>query len=40
MGQKTSDANFFVIKITFGVDNRDTVAVFRNPESLRDEQAC
>ena len=40
LGQETDDANFFVIKITFGVENRDTVEVFRNPESLRDEQAC
>jgi hypothetical protein len=28
------------VKITFGVENRDVVEVFRNPESLRDEQAC
>jgi hypothetical protein len=40
LGQETADANFFVIKISFGVDNRDTVEVFRNPESLRDEGAC
>jgi hypothetical protein len=40
LGDETDDANFFVIKITFGVENRDTVEIFRNPESLRDEQAC
>jgi hypothetical protein len=40
LGEEADDANFFVIKICFGVDNRDTVEVFRNPESLRDEQAC
>lgn len=40
LGEETTDVNFFVIKITFGVDNRDTAEVFRNPESLRDEQAC
>lgn len=40
LGEETDDANFFVIKISFGVENRDTVEIFRNPESLRDEQAC
>ena len=29
-----------VVKFSFGVDNRDTVEIFRNPASLRDEQAC
>jgi hypothetical protein len=40
LGQETDDANFFVIKISFGVDNRDTVEVLRDPESLRDEGVC
>jgi hypothetical protein len=40
LGKENADANFFVIKIVFGVENRDTVEIFRNPESLRDEQAC
>ncbi|RIK73056.1 MAG: hypothetical protein DCC67_18350 [Planctomycetota bacterium] len=40
LGEETTDTNFFVIKISFGVDNRDTVEVFRNPASLRDEGAC
>jgi hypothetical protein len=40
LGQETDEANFFVVKITFGVDNRDTVEVYRNPASLRDESAC
>lgn len=39
LGEETSETNFFVIKINFGVGNRDTVEVFRNPESLRDENA-
>jgi len=40
LGREDTEVNFFVVKITFGVDNRDVVEVFRNPESLRDEQAC
>jgi hypothetical protein len=40
LGLETTDVNFFVIKITFGVENRDVVEVFRNPRSLRDESAC
>lgn len=40
LGQETSDANFYVVKITFGVNNRDIAEIFRNPESLRDESAC
>ncbi|HEX6961787.1 MAG TPA: FecR domain-containing protein, partial [Lacipirellula sp.] len=40
LGKENAESNFFVIKITFGVENRDTVEIFRNPESLRDEQAC
>lgn len=40
LGQETTDVNFFVVKIAFGVENRDVVEVFRNPRSLRDESAC
>jgi hypothetical protein len=40
LGEENTEENFFVVKITFGVENRDVVEVFRNPESLRDEQAC
>ena len=40
LGEETTDVNFFVVKITFGVENRDVVEVYRNPESLRDEAAC
>jgi hypothetical protein len=40
LGLETTDVNFFVIKISFGVDDRDVVEVFRNPRSLRDEAAC
>ncbi len=40
MGEENTEANFIVVKITFGVDNRDVMEIFRNPRSLRDEQAC
>ncbi len=40
LGQESTDVNFFVVKISFGVENRDVVEVFRNPRSLRDESAC
>jgi hypothetical protein len=40
LGEENTEENLFVVKITFGVDNRDVVEVYRNPESLRDEQAC
>jgi hypothetical protein len=39
LGEEDTDANFYVVKISFGVDNRDIVEVYRNPESLREEQA-
>jgi len=40
LGTENTEVNFFVVKITFGVENRDIAEVYRNPESLRDEQAC
>ena len=40
LGQEDTTTNFFVIRITFGMGNRDRVEVFRNPESLADESAC
>jgi len=40
LGQENTESNFFVIRITFGSGNRDRVEVFRNPESLTDEEAC
>ncbi|MEX2309883.1 MAG: FecR domain-containing protein [Pirellulales bacterium] len=40
LGQETSEANFFVVRMTFGPGNRDRVEVLRNPESLIDENAC
>ena len=41
LGKENTEVNFFVVvKISFGVDNRDTVEIYRNPVSLRDEQAC
>ena len=32
LGEENTDANFFVVRITFGEGNRDRVEVFRNPE--------
>ena len=40
LGVENRNTNFFVVKFTFGVDNRDCVEIYRNPESLRDEQDC
>jgi hypothetical protein len=40
LGQENTETNFFIVKITFGVGNRDRVEVFRNPASLVDESAC
>lgn len=40
LGEENTEVNLIVLKISFGVDNRDTLEVFRNPESLRDEQTC
>jgi ferric-dicitrate binding protein FerR (iron transport regulator) len=40
LGAESTEPNFFVIKIAFGVGNRDTLEIFRNPASLRDEKEC
>jgi hypothetical protein len=40
LGVESDEPNFFVIKVSFGVDNRDTVEIYRNPASLRDEREC
>jgi hypothetical protein len=40
LGAENTETNFIVVKITFGSGNRDRVAVFRNPESLVNEEAC
>ena len=40
LGIESSEPNFFVVKIAFGVGNRDTVEIYRNPASLRDEKEC
>lgn len=40
LGAENSEVNLIVIKITYGVANRDVVHVYRNPESLRDESLC
>ena len=40
LGSETTDATLFVLKITFGKSNQDTIEVFMNPESLWDESRC
>ena len=40
LGREDDEANLFVVKVSFGIDNRDLVEVYRNPASLRDEQSC
>jgi hypothetical protein len=40
LGDENTKTNFFVVRITYGSGNRDRVEVFRNPESLLDEDAC
>lgn len=40
LGEEDTEVNFFVVKISFGLSNRDIVEIYRNPESLRDESAC
>ncbi len=40
LGTEDTKANLFVIKISFGAGDRDTVEVFRNPASLDDEEQC
>jgi hypothetical protein len=40
LGNESTEVNFLVVKFSFGVDNGDAVEIFRNPASLRDEQAC
>ena len=40
LGVETTDVNLIVVKIEFGVGNRDEVTVYRNPKSLLDESAC
>jgi FecR protein len=40
LGQESTETNFFVVRITYGVGNRDRVEVFRNPKSLVDEGEC
>jgi hypothetical protein len=40
LGVESNEPNFFVIKIAFGVGNRDTLEIHRNPLSLRDENEC
>jgi hypothetical protein len=39
LGAENTETNFFVVRMTFGAGNRDRVEVFRNPESLIDEDA-
>ena len=40
LGKENTETNFFVVRITFGVGNRDRVEIFRNPASLVDENLC
>jgi len=40
LGSEDTEANLFVIKISFGIDNQDIVEIYRNPASLKDEKAC
>ncbi len=40
LGVEATEANLFVIKISFGMDNQDIVEIYRNPASLKDEKAC
>ena len=40
LGDENTEANLFVVKITFGAGNEDLVEVYRNPRSLRDEKSC
>lgn len=40
LGTEDITANFFVVRIAYGVDNKDSVLIYRNPASLKDEQAC
>ncbi len=40
LGAEDTEPNFFVVRIAFGPGNRDRVEIFRNPESLIDENAC
>jgi hypothetical protein len=40
LGEENTGTNFFVVRMTFGMANHDEVAVFRNPESFVDENAC
>jgi hypothetical protein len=40
LGEENTEANFFVVRMTFGPGNHDRVEVIRNPESLIDEKTC
>lgn len=40
LGDEDTNVNYFVVRMTFGAGNRDRVEVFRNPESLVDENLC
>ncbi len=40
LGEEDDQINFFVIRFTFGASNRDEVVVYRNPESVVDEDTC
>ena len=40
LGPETTEVVLFVVKISFGERNEDTIEVFKNPASLWDEEKC
>ena len=40
LGPETTEVTLIVLKITFGAKNNDTIEVFKDPDSLWDEQQC
>ncbi|HEX3598743.1 MAG TPA: FecR domain-containing protein [Lacipirellulaceae bacterium] len=40
LGEENTEPNFFVVRIAYGVGNRDQVTVYRNPKSLTEEGEC
>ena len=40
LGEEDANVHFFVVRIEFGVDDYDTVTVYRDPTSLTDERQC
>lgn len=40
LGTEDTETHLFVVRIEFGADNRDVATVYRDPDSLLDEQQC